>query len=120
MKKESYEKLIVWQKSMNLVVEVYKITSNFPGSELYGLTSQLKRASVSIPSNIAEGSRRGSKKDFRNFLINAYSSGAEIETQLQIAFRLKYINNYQLMKINIQLLEIMKMLNTFIRKLNEK
>ncbi|PIR88665.1 MAG: four helix bundle protein [Candidatus Harrisonbacteria bacterium CG10_big_fil_rev_8_21_14_0_10_44_23] len=82
---KSYKDLIVWQKSMNLVTEIYKLSKTFPKSEIFGLTSQIKRSAVSIPSNIAEGSRRGSKKNFRHFLLNAYGSGAELETQLDIA-----------------------------------
>ena len=85
---ESYENLIVWQKSMDLVANIYKLTENFPKEEIYGLTSQMKKASVFIPSNIAEDSRRSSRKDFRNFLLNAYGSGAELETQIKIAKRL--------------------------------
>ena len=70
----SYKDLIVWQKAMSLVVTIYELTKQFPKSELYGLTSQMKRCSVSILSNIAEGKRRGSRKDYRQFLIIAYSS----------------------------------------------
>ena len=84
----TYRDLIVWQKSMDLVVEIYKLTKNFPKSEIYGLTSQMKRCAVSIPSNIAEGRRRGSRKDYRHFLIIAYGSGAELETQIEIVKRL--------------------------------
>lgn len=65
----SYKDLIVWQKSMELVVEVYRVTEIFPKSEIYGMTSQMRRSAVSIPSNIAEGRKRGSRKDFRNFFI---------------------------------------------------
>ena len=72
MKIESYENLIVWQKSMDLVIAIYTVTGKFPKEEIYGLTSQMRRAAVSIPSNIAEGSRRSSRKDFRNFLLNAF------------------------------------------------
>jgi four helix bundle protein len=79
---EGYEKLIVWRKSMQLVREVYNLTRNFPKSETFGLTSQMNRAAVSIPSNIAEGYRRGSKKEFTHFLRNSYGSGAELETQV--------------------------------------
>ena len=75
-----YKDLVVWQKAMALVEEVYILTKEFPKEELYGLVSQMRRAVVSIVSNIAEGSRRGSRKDFRQFIIIAYSSGAELET----------------------------------------
>lgn len=81
----SYKDLIVWQKAIKLAVMIYQITSSFPKEEVYGLTSQLRRAAVSIPSNIAEGRHRGSRKDFLQFLRIAYASGAEVETQLLIA-----------------------------------
>ncbi|MEK7618471.1 MAG: four helix bundle protein [Patescibacteria group bacterium] len=85
-----YKNLIVWQKSMELVVEVYKLTSGYPSSEMYGLTSQSRRCSVSIPSNIAEGKRRETDKEFRRFLLISYGSGAELETQIEIARRLSF------------------------------
>jgi len=91
-KVNSYKDLIVWRKAMDLVVEVYKITEGFPKTEIYGIISQMRRCSVSIPSNIAEGRRRSSEKDFKNFLIIAYSSGAELETQIEISKRLSFID----------------------------
>jgi four helix bundle protein len=90
MRIHDYEKLQVWQKSMQLVVDVYSMTKTYPSTEQFGLTSQMRRAAVSIPSNIAEGSRRSTEKDFRNFLITALGSASELETQLKIAFRLGY------------------------------
>ena len=86
----SYRDLIVWQKSVELVVAIYKLTEKFPSVEVYGLTSQMRRAVISIPSNIAEGRKRGTRKDFRPFLVVAYSSGAELETQLEIAKKLPF------------------------------
>ena len=77
----SYRELIAWQKSMKFVTEVYLATQQFPNSELYGLTSQLRRAAVSVPSNIAEGQARCSQKEFHHFLSQAHGSLAEIETQ---------------------------------------
>ena len=111
MKVESYENLIVWQKSMDLVTLVYKLTEKFPREEIYGLTMQIRRSSVSIPSNIAEGSRRSSRKDFRNFLLNAYGSGAELETQIKIAKKLQLGEKEEYLKIEDLLSEIMRMLN---------
>ena len=108
---ESYENLIVWQKSMDLVILIYKLTEKFPKEEIYGLTSQIKRASVSIPSNIAEGSRRSSRKDFRHFILTAYGSGAELETQIKIAKKLQLGEKEDYREIDNLLLEIMKMLN---------
>ena len=78
----SYKNLLVWQRSMDLVVAIYGLTKKFPKEEIYGLTSQMRRASVSIPSNIAEGRFRGTRKDYLQFLRIAYSSGAELETQM--------------------------------------
>src|SRR5438105_2464198 len=102
---ESYENLIVWQKSMDIVEEVYKTSEFFPKEEIYGLTSQMRRAAVSIPSNIAEGSRRGTRKDFRNFLLTAYASGAELETQVKICKRLEKTKNINYDKIDLLLIE---------------
>ncbi len=116
---ESYENLIVWQKSMDLVVLVYKLTEKFPKEEIYGLTSQLRRASVSIPSNIAEGSRRSSRKDFRNFLLNAYGSGAELETQIKITKKLQFGKNEDYPKIENLLSEVMRMLNKLTSELKD-
>jgi len=115
---QSYRDLIVWQKSMDLVVLVYRITENYPKSEIYGLTSQSRRCVVSIPSNIAEGRFRGSRKDFRHFLITAFASGAELETQLEVALRLKFVTEIQYSEATLLLTEIMKMLNAIIKKLD--
>ena len=90
MQIETYKDLIVWQKGMDLVVEIYRITEVFPKSELYGLVSQMRRCAISIPSNIAEGRRRGTKKDFRQFLIISFGSGSELETQIEIVKRLSF------------------------------
>jgi four helix bundle protein len=113
----SYTDLVVWQKAIDLVVEVYNLTDKFPKSELFGLTSQMRRAAVSIPSNIAEGRRRGSRKDFCHFLITAYGSGGELETQVVIAKKLKYTRAEDYLKIDLLLSEVMRMLNVMIKKL---
>ena len=89
---ESYRDLVVWQKAIGLVTEIYRATQRFPNDELFGLTSQLRRAAVSIPSNIAEGRGRSSLGEFRLFLGNAMGSLAEVETQLFIARNLHYID----------------------------
>lgn len=117
MKIESYENLIVWQKSTDLVLLVYKLTENFPKEEIYGLIAQMRRASISIPSNIAEGSRRSSKKDFRNFLLNSYGSGAELETQIKIAKKLQFGRQEDYLKLENLLSEIMRMLNKLVNNL---
>lgn len=114
-----YNDLLVWQRAMELVVVVYELTKNYPKSELFGLISQVRRSAVSIPSNIAEGSKRGSKKEYRQFLIIAYGSGAELETQLEIAKRLDFgdVENYE--KANGLLNEVMRMLNVMIKKFKD-
>lgn len=106
-----YKNLVVWQKSMDLVVAIYELTENFPKSEIYGLTSQMRRCVVSIPSNIAEGSKRRTQKDFRQFLIISYSSGSELETQIEIVKRLPFSKDLNFQKIDNLLNEIMRMLN---------
>jgi four helix bundle protein len=88
---ESYRDLIVWRKGMDLVTEIYRVTRCFPRDELYGLTNQLRRAAVSVPSNIAEGQARFSRKEFHHFLSQARGSLVEIETQLSIAENLGYL-----------------------------
>ena len=116
---ESYENLIVWQKSMDLVVLIYELTNKFPKEEIYGIISQIRRASVSIPSNIAEGSRRSSKKDFRNFLLIAFGSGAELETQIKISERLNFGIKENYAEIKNLLSEVMRMLNKLTHELKE-
>jgi len=104
---------------MKLVKEVYILTRNFPREEIYGLTSQMRRSAVSIPSNIAEGRFRGYKKEFKQFLLTAYGSGAELETQIEIAKNLDETANLDYSKIDSLLSEVMKMLNSMINKLSE-
>jgi four helix bundle protein len=91
MKLKSFQELIVWQKAMDLVEEVYRVSGGFPREELYGLTSQLRRAAVSIPSNVAEGQGRHTTADFLRHLSIAYGSLLELETQILIATRLTYL-----------------------------
>ncbi len=114
----SYKNLVVWQKSFKLVIAVYDLTKEFPKSEIYGLTSQMRRSSVSIPSNIAEGQRRGSRKDFRHFLFNAFGSGAELETQLEIAKQLSFAKDTDFSYAEGLLDEVMRMLNVLIKNLH--
>lgn len=95
-----HERLDVWNKAIDFVVTVYKITELFPKEEKFGLTSQIRRAAVSIPANIAEGAAHQSNKEFAHFLSNAQGSASELETELLIAYRLGYLseNNYQEMR----------------------
>jgi four helix bundle protein len=88
---QSYRDLIAWQKGMELVVTIYSATQGFPKEERYGLSSQLRRAAVSVPSNIAEGQARYSQREFLRFLSNARGSLAELETQVMMAERLRYL-----------------------------
>ncbi|MDO8559942.1 MAG: four helix bundle protein [bacterium] len=113
----SYKDLTVWQRAVELVVTVYELTEQYPKSELYGLTSQTRRAAVSIPSNIAEGRRRGSRKEYCQFLLIAYGSGAELETHLVIAQRLPFGERLDFSRCARPLDETMKMLNAMIAKL---
>lgn len=113
----SYKDLIVWQKSIEMVTEIYKITDCFPKEELYGLTSQLRRAAVSIPSNIAEGKLRGHTKECKRFFLISFGSGGELETQIEIAKQLYKEKNLDFSKIDALLAEIMKMLNKLISDL---
>ncbi len=119
---KTYKDLIVWQKSMEVVEIVFKETKSFPGSELYGLVSQMKRAAVSIPSNIAEGFGRNSPKEFAQFYSISYGSALELETQLIIAKRIGYLNEEGYKKITALLDEVLKMLNkmVFINRENAK
>lgn len=114
---QSYKDLIVWQRSVELVIAVYELTDQFPKTEIYGITAQMRRAVISIPSNIAEGRRRGSRKDFRHFLLNSFGSGAELETQITIAKLLSFGKNLYFEKVDALLDEVMRMLNTMIHSL---
>lgn len=106
----AHYKLDVWKKSIDLVVEVYNITSSLPEVEKFGLVSQIRRASISIPSNIAEGAARETKKEFNNFLSIAQGSASEIETQLIICEKLKYIDSLVLNTMLDKIANITRML----------
>ena len=114
MRTQSFKDLIVWQKSRDLAVKIYKITEHFPRSELYGLTSQMRRASVSISSNIAESYHRFHHKEKQQFLAIAFGSGSELESQIEIAKILYPAVDFQNTENDI--LEIMKILNNFLSK----
>ena len=114
---QNYRELIVWQKAMDLVELVYQATKAFPKEELYGLTNQVRRAAVSIPSNIAEGQARQSTAEFKNFLSIAQGSRAEVETQIMIAQRLHYISQQQTDQILALSEEIKRMMYSLSAKL---
>lgn len=116
---QSYKDLIVWQKSHVFAVSIYRATESFPRREDFGLTSQLRRAAVSIPSNIAEGYRRHSRKEYRQFLRIAFGSSGEVETQLLLAYEIGYLKKETYDLLDLQLTEILKMLNAIINKLSD-
>lgn len=120
MPAHSYKDLIVWQKSVALAVMIYNLVEQFPKEEIYGLASQMKRSAISIPSNIAEGRYRGTRNDYARFLRISFASGAELETQIEIAKRLPKTNHLHYEKIDALLEEIMKMLNSMTRKIGSK
>ena len=114
----SYKDLLIWKKGIALVVKVYQLTKAFPPEELYALTSQIKRASVSIPSNIAEGYGRNTDKSFSHFIDISRGSLCELETQLIIAKELGFIVNFELYNEILELIiEESKMINTFSKSL---
>ena len=113
---ESYKQLEVWKRSIELVKEIYKITEQFPKSELYGLVAQMRRAAVSIPSNIAEGYKRKNLGEYLQFLSIADASAAELETQIIIAKDL--YSKIDFSKAESLVEEVQKMLTVMIRKLN--
>src|SRR3990167_9003747 len=112
----SFRELIVWQKATELTKEIYRLTSLFPKSESYGLSNQLRRAAVSVPSNIAEGFSRKSFKENFQFLSIAFGSTSEIETQLHLSRELHCAESQEFIKAESLLVEVRKMLNTMLSK----
>lgn len=117
---QSYRQLKVWQKAMGLVKQIYNVSGNFPREEIYGLTSQVRRAAVSVPSNIAEGQGRDSTKEFIRHLSIAYGSLMEIETQILIAESLSYLNINESNNLLEKTSEVGRMLNGLKRSLRNK
>ena len=114
---KTHKDLIVWRKAMDLVIAIYHLTATFPKDEIFGLISQMRRAAVSIPSNIAEGRSRGGRKDFVQFLRIAHGSAAELETQLELAQELSLGSKLDYNKARGLLDEISRMLGSMIAKL---
>ena len=114
----NFRKLDIWIKSVNFVTEIYRVTESLPLKEKYGLISQLERASVSIPTNIAEGSAKTSNKDFARFLEMSIGSAYEVETELLVSFNLEYINKDSYEKLQNELVILEKMLTAFKNQLN--
>ncbi len=115
-----YRELIVWQKAVELVVVIYRITARFPHAEIYGLTSQIRRAAISIPSNIAEGQGRNTTRDFIHFLSIAHGSLKEMETQVIISQRLGYIEEKETSTIIESTNEIGRLLSGLSKALKKK
>lgn len=115
---KTYRDLFVWQKSMALVTDIYLASKEFPASETYGLTSQLRRSAVSIPSNIAEGYGRKSTGDYKRFLQIAVASLFELQTQIEICFNLNYINKNLFEILLNKTNELDRMLSALITKIN--
>ena len=117
---KSYQQLVAWQKAMDLVVAVYKVTENFPQREVYGLTNQMRRAAVSIPSNIAEGQGRNTAKDFCNFLSIALGSIQELETQMTLSHRLGFLAEAELLPLMEHVGEVGRITNGLLTSLRQK
>ena len=112
MKSSDYRQLKVWQKAMDLTVEIYNLVKKLPREETYALSDQMRRAVVSIPSNIAEGQGRNSDKEFINFISIARGSLWELETQIEVCKRLNYIDSEQAAGVYMLTTEVSKMLNS--------
>jgi four helix bundle protein len=117
---KSHKDLDVWKRSIEFVTLVYRITKNFPKEEIYGLTNQIRRAAVSIPSNIAEGAARNHSKEFLQFLFISLGSISELETQIIISENLKYLQNSDSLLIQNELTGLRKMIIGLIRYLENK
>ncbi|MCX6257107.1 MAG: four helix bundle protein [Bacteroidia bacterium] len=115
---KSYKDLLIWQRSMDLVESIYQNTEEFPSKEIFGLISQMRRAAVSVPSNIAEGYGRQSTGSYSQFLLIARGSLFELETQIEICLRLKYFKKVESEKLLSEILEISKMISSLISKLH--
>jgi four helix bundle protein len=117
---KDYRELIVWQKAMDLVEATHHTTREFPKEEVYGLTSQMRRAAVSIPSNIAEGQARNTTREFLHFLAIAYGSLKEIETQVLIAERLAYIDARQSLALVQSTTEVARLISGLANSLRKR
>jgi four helix bundle protein len=117
---DSHRDLLAWKKAMELVTDVYECTANFPARETYGLTSQLRRAAVSVPSNIAEGKGRLSKKEYLQYLSRARGSLHEVDTQLEIGCNLTYLPPETLAMIKLKSSETGRLLNGLIRSVRNQ
>ncbi len=110
-KAKGHRDLIAWQKAMRLIADIYRTTRNFPREEIYGLTAQLRRAAISVPSNLAEGHGRGTRREFHQFISQARGSLVEVETQLEIARDLGYIDAQSAATLLAQASEVGRLVN---------
>jgi len=117
---KTHKDLKIWMESIEMVTDLYKVTSSFPKEEMYGLISQIRRSAVSIPSNIAEGAGRNSEKEFKQFLHIALGSLSELETQLLIAHNIGYLEKTVYEEFNLQIINLIKMISAFINHINNK
>ncbi len=117
-KAQSYRDLVVWQKSIALAKVVYQVTAKFPGEEKFGLIAQMRRAAVSIPSNVAEGQARNTTGEFVQFISHAEGSAAELDTQLHLSVELGFVSADQAAPIFASIDEIRRMLNSLRRRLS--
>ena len=115
-----FRELIVWKKAMELVTEVYRITARFPESEKFGLVTQLRRAAVSVPSNIAEGQGRSSTGEFKQFLGHARGSLCEVDTQIEIAVNLGLLTQENARRFETLIGDVARLLNALIRSLADR
>jgi four helix bundle protein len=116
----AYTELRAWKQAVDLVLEVYRTTQQFPKTELYGLTNQIRRSAVSVPSNIAEGKGRSTDREFALFLSHARGSLLELETQLLIASKLRYIGKEEAESLGIRTEQLAKTLNALLNVVKEK
>ena len=113
---ENFDKLLVWQRAHSLVLKIYEVTNSFPKEEIWGLTSQIRRSAVSVPSNIVEGKARGSRKDFKRFLLIARGSLEEVKYQSLLAKELKYMNDEQYEEVAAMIDNVGRLLGGLIKK----
>jgi len=115
-----FRKLVAWQKGVDLAVNVYRVCEAFPKSEQFGLAQQMRSASVSVPSNVAEGCGRGTLPDYRRFLMQARGSVYELETQIEIAKRIGFIADTDAVRLTSDATDVARLINGIIRELNSR
>ena len=117
---QNYSNLLVWQKSHQLTLDIYEVTRSFPKNEQFGITSQMRRASSSVPTNLAEGSGKLTQHDFRNFVLISFGSSNELEYLLLLSFDLHYLDEYEFARLDEQIKEVKRMLSGLINSITRK